>query len=144
MFLGRYDYGIDGKGRVSIPAKFREELAHDQRLVLARDEGCIAGHPYQEWLEIKDEISKQGSQGPAARNFVRLYFAGATEAAIDRLGRVLIPTTLRQAAGIKKDVVIIGVNRRIEIWAKEAWEELERNPNPNGEPVGDIFSATGR
>jgi MraZ protein len=142
VFIGRYEYAIDDKSRVSIPSKFRDTLLanYDMRLILNNLDGCIVAFPYQEWVEVKDQISKQGSRGPEARNTIRKLFAGASECSIDRLGRVLIPQLSKTRAGIKKDVVIIGVNRKIEIWAKEAFEELERSPGPGAGEALDIWS----
>lgn len=145
MFAGRYEYTIDDKNRVSIPAKFREILStnFDMRLVITNLDGCIVGYPYQEWQEIQEKISKRESLKKESRTFLRFYYSGVTECSIDRLGRILIPPTLKTYAGIAKNVVIIGMNRKIEIWAQEVWEELVRKATADRELMEDILSELG-
>ena len=145
MFAGRYEYTIDDKNRVSIPSKFRETLSanYDMRLILTNLDGCIVAYPYQEWVAIEDKISKRESLKKEARTFLRFYFSGVSECAVDRLGRILLPQSLRTYAGIKKDVVIVGVNRKIEIWAQEAWDELVRKATADHEQMEDVLSDLG-
>ena len=145
MFAGRYEYTIDDKNRVSIPSRFRETMSanYDMRLILTNLDGCIVAYPYQEWVAIEDKISKRESLKKEARTFLRFYFSGVSECAVDRLGRILLPQSLRTYAGIKKDVVIVGVNRKIEIWAQEAWDELVRKATADHEQMEDVLSDLG-
>lgn len=145
MFAGRYEYAIDDKSRVSIPSKFREVLStnFDMRLILTNLDNCIVAYPYQEWTEIQERISKRESVRKEARNFLRFYYSGVTECPIDRLGRILLPQSLRTYANIKKNVVIIGMNRKIELWAQETWEELVREATADREQMEDILSDLG-
>ena len=145
MFAGRFEYGIDDKSRVSIPAKFREVLStnHDLRLILTNLDGCIVAYPYQEWLTIQEKMSNTGAISKEARAFLRYFNSGASECPLDKLGRILIPQTLKGDAHIKKSVVIIGNGKKIEIWADEAWAEIVREATSDREKMMDIASDLG-
>ena len=145
MFTGRFEYGIDDKSRVSIPAKFREALSanYDLRLILTNLDGCIVAYPYQEWLNIQEKISSKGAMRKEARAFLRYYYSGATECPLDKLGMILLPQALKTDAYIKKNVVIVGVSKKIEIWAKEKWEELVKQATADPDQVADIVSELG-
>jgi MraZ protein len=145
MFAGRYEYSIDDKSRVSIPSRFREVLSggNDMRLILTNLDGCIVCYPNQEWLTIQERTSNQGSIKKEARAFLRYYYSGVTECSIDRLGRVLIPQSLKTQADIRKNVVIIGMGKKIEIWAQEKWEELVKKATSDPDQVADIVSELG-
>ena len=145
MFAGRFEYAIDDKSRVSIPAKFREMLSvhHDLRLIFTNLDGCIVGYPFQEWLNIEEKISNRSSMKKEERLFLRYFFSGASECTIDRLGRVLLPQALKTDAHIKKNVVIIGMGKKIEIWAKEKWEELVKQATSDPDQIASIVSELG-
>ncbi len=145
MFAGRFEYAIDDKSRVSIPSKFREVLStnYDMRLILTNLDGCIVAYPYQEWVNIQERISNLGTMKKEARVFLRFYYSGVSECPIDKLGRVLIPQSLKTYANIKKNVAIIGMNRKIEIWAQETWEELVKKATSDLEQMVDIVSELG-
>jgi MraZ protein len=145
MFAGRFEYAIDDKSRVSIPSKFREVLStnYDMRLILTNLDGCIVAYPYQEWVNIQERISNLGTLKKEARVFLRFYYSGVSECPIDKLGRVLIPQSLKTYANIKKNVAIIGMNRKIEIWAQETWEELVKKATSDLEQMVDIVSELG-
>jgi MraZ protein len=145
LFAGRYEYSIDDKSRVSIPAKFREALgqSYDLRLILTNLDGCIVAYPYQEWLAIQDKVSSTGPIRKEARAFLRYFYSGASECPIDKLGRILIPQALKTDAHIQKNVVIIGVGKKIEVWAKEKWEELVRLATADPDQIADIVSELG-
>ena len=144
MFAGRYEYSIDDKSRVSIPAKFREALSQsaDSRLILTNLDGCIVAYPYQEWLNIQDKVSASPMR-KETRAFLRYFYSGATECSLDKLGRILIPQTLKTDAHIQKNVVIVGVGKKIEVWAKEKWEELVRLATADPDQIADIVSELG-
>jgi MraZ protein len=145
LFTGRFEYGIDDKSRISIPAKFREALSanYDLRLILTNLDGCIVAYPYQEWLNIQEKISSKGAMRKEARAFLRYYYSGATECPLDKLGRILLPQALKTDAHIKKNVVIVGVSKKIEIWAKEKWEELVKQATADPDQIADIVSELG-
>lgn len=145
MFAGRYEYTIDDKSRISIPAKFRETLSakYDMRLILTNLDGCIVAYPSQEWINIQENISRREQLNKEARTFLRYFYSGVSECSIDRLGRILIPQSLKTDALIKKNVVIIGMNKKIEIWAQERWEELVKKATSDPDQVADIVSELG-
>ena len=123
MFYGEYAHTIDRKGRLIIPAKFRQVLKEQQAsLFLARGlEGCLWLVTDAEWRAIETKLKQIPFTKAEGRKFTRLLFSGATEAAVDGLGRLLIPRPLKEYAQITQDVVIVGVSTRIEIWSKEQW-----------------------
>jgi MraZ protein len=147
MFSGRYEYTIDDKGRLSIPAKFRDTLiSHDTpALVLTNHlDGCIVAYPPKEWQALQNRIEASGAaQRKEAKNVLRFFYSAATECPIDRLGRILVPQTLRSFGAIRKNVVIVGMNKLLEIWAEEAWSELVKNAASDVEKMTDIASELG-
>ncbi len=144
-FSGRYEYAIDDKGRLSIPAKFREILSanYDLKLILTNLDGCIVAYPEKEWAEVQERVTNAGALKKEARAFLRFFYSGASECPIDRLGRILLPQSLRSYAAIKKNVVIVGMNKKIEIWADEAWAEIVREATSDREKMVDIVSDLG-
>ena len=143
MFSGRYEYTLDDKGRLSIPSKFREILSanFDMKLILTNLDSCIVGYPDKEWEAVQQRISSVSTK--EARTFLRFFYSGVSECPIDRLGRILIPQSLRNYAAIKKNVVIIGMNRKIEIWAEEGWSELVKEATSDRDKMVDIVSELG-
>lgn len=125
-FRGRYEHAIDDKGRLSIPAKFREILNKrgQNGLVLADFDSCLAAYPIREWRQFEERIRSQSPFHREFRDFLRLFYSGAIETSLDNQGRVLIPPQLRDRAGLRREVVIVGVLNRIEIWSKERWEQF--------------------
>ncbi len=142
MFSGRYEYAIDDKGRLSIPAKFRESLP-SHKLILTNLDGCVAAYPEAEWEALQGRIERSGVAKKEAKNFLRFFYSGASECPIDRLGRILIPQSLRNYGAIKKNVIIVGMNRKIEIWAEGAWAEVVRQATSDMERMADIASELG-
>jgi MraZ protein len=128
MFSGRYEYTIDDKGRLSIPAKFRDTISshHGSALMVTNHmDGCLVAYTLKEWEALENKIE---DADPVLKeevsNILRFFYSGAQECPIDRLGRILVPQSLRVFGGIKKDVVIAGLNKKIEIWAAENWAEV--------------------
>ncbi|EGO61977.1 division/cell wall cluster transcriptional repressor MraZ [Acetonema longum] len=121
MLLGEYSHSIDDKGRIILPAKFREELG-DSFIATKGLEKCIFVYPKAEWSNIETKLKELPLAKAEARAFVRFFFAGAAEIECDKQGRMLLPGTLREYAALSKDVVVIGVLNRIELWDKDAWE----------------------
>lgn len=121
MFMGTYEHSIDTKGRVIIPAKFREQLGDSFVVTLGLD-GCLFVYPENEWQDFVKELRElPGSK--EARKLQRYFMAGAAPCDVDKQGRVLIPANLREKAGLEKDIVFVGVMSKIEIWSKERWDE---------------------
>ena len=122
MFKGEYNHTIDEKGRLIIPAKFREELGNEFVVTRGLD-GCLFGYNNSEWQVFEDKLRALPLTNKDARQFQRFMLAGAASVEIDKQGRILLPQVLRTFAGLDKDVVLIGVAGRIEIWSKDKYEE---------------------
>ena len=122
MFMGEYNHTIDAKGRLIIPSKFREILG-DAFVVTKGLDGCLFVYDNEEWKRVEEKLRSLPITNKEARQFVRFFLAGATEAEVDKQGRILIPNVLREFAEITKDVVLVGVGSRIEIWSRERFEE---------------------
>ncbi|MBY0584404.1 division/cell wall cluster transcriptional repressor MraZ [Murdochiella sp. Marseille-P8839] len=123
MFIGEYNHSVDTKGRVSLPSRFREDLS-DTFIITRGMEGCLFIYDQKQWKVMDEKISQLRLTAKAARNFSRAFYSGAMEVACDKQGRFLIPPQLRAFASIERDAVIIGVSDRIEVWAKEKWENF--------------------
>ena len=122
MFMGEYNHTIDAKGRLIIPSKFREILG-DAFVVTKGLDGCLFVYDNEEWKRFEEKLRSLPITNKEARQFVRFFLAGATEAEVDKQGRILIPNVLREFAEITKDVVLVGGGSRIEIWSRERFEE---------------------
>lgn len=120
MFMGEYNHTIDTKGRLIIPSKFRDQLG-GQFVVTKGLDGCLFVYSNEEWQRIEEKFREIPLTTKDARKFSRFFFAGAADCEVDKQGRILIPSNLREYAGIDKDVVSVGVLSRVEIWSKERW-----------------------
>ena len=123
MFMGEYNHTIDAKGRLIIPSKFRELLGEEFVLTRGLD-GCLYIYPMDEWESFEMKLRSLPLTNKNARTFSRFFVAGATTCELDRQGRILVPQTLREFAGLEKDVVLSGNLNRIEVWSKEKWNEI--------------------
>ena len=126
MFLGKYSHNIDAKGRIIIPAKFREQLG-EHFVITNGFEGCLFAYPMNEWEELATSLSKLPSNQKSARYLQRTFLSGAAEAEPDKQGKVLITPPHREYAGLSKEVVIIGVSKRVEIWDAQRWLEYSQS-----------------
>lgn len=122
MFMGEYNHSIDTKGRLIIPSRFREELG-DEFVVTKGLDGCLFVFPNNEWQAFEEKLKALPLTNKSARQFARFFVAGATPCELDKQGRILLPQTLREFAGLEKDVVLTGMLNRIEIWSKAKWLE---------------------
>lgn len=121
MFVGEYQHSLDPKGRIILPAKFRD--AFSDGLVMTRGfENCIFIFSQAEWPKVEDKLRSLAMLKKQARMLSRFFFSGSAEEAPDKQGRVMIPENLRKHAELGKEIVIIGVANRLEIWSKENWE----------------------
>lgn len=121
MFMGEYRHNVDAKGRLIVPAKFRESLG--ETFVLTRGlDRCLFGYPMSEWKVIEEKIKTLPVTKKDARSFARFFFSGATECEIDKQGRINIPSTLIHYGKIEKECVVLGVSNRIEIWDQGVWD----------------------
>lgn len=121
MFMGEYNHTVDEKGRLIIPSKFREELG-DRFVVTKGLDGCLFVYPEDEWKILEDKLRALPLTNRDARAFARYMLAGAAEVEPDKMGRILIPQVLRTFGELDKDVVLIGVASRVEIWNKDKWD----------------------
>lgn len=123
MFMGEYNHTIDAKGRLIVPSKFRETLG-DTFVVTKGLDGCLFVYDNEEWGIFEEKLKSLPITNKEARQFVRFFLAGAAEVEVDKQGRILVPNVLREFAELNKDVVLIGVASRIEIWSKERFEGM--------------------
>lgn len=120
--MGEYNHSIDAKGRLIIPSKFRETLG-DAFVVTKGMDDCLFVYDNDEWTHFEEKLKALPVTNRNARQFARFFLAGAAAVEVDKQGRILVPANLRQFAGLEKDVVLVGVASRVEIWSKENWEE---------------------
>lgn len=123
MFLGEYTHTIDDKGRVTIPARFRAELAAGMVVTRGFDRNLMV-YPVEEWLEMAERVAARPVSDESVRAFRRRIFAGATDLEPDRQGRIVLPQYLREFAGIDGEVVVAGNYDYVELWDAEAWREV--------------------
>ena len=140
MFYGEHEHSIDRKGRLIIPSKFREVFKEHyvERFFVTRGlDTCLFVFTEDEWKKQESKFKSLSFTNSQARQFNRLYFSGACEVPFDPQGRILIPPYLKEFAKIKRDVIIVGVSDRIEIWSKEYWEEFYRNTKDSFEKIAE-------
>ncbi len=128
MFIGEYSHTVDEKGRLIIPSKFRDGLGSEFVVTKGLD-GCLFVYDNSEWKVLEDKLRALPLTNKDARAFARYMLAGAAQVELDKQGRVLIPQVLRTFADLDKDVVLIGVGARVEIWNKEKWENASFDDN---------------
>ncbi|HLR64109.1 MAG TPA: division/cell wall cluster transcriptional repressor MraZ [Pseudogracilibacillus sp.] len=122
MFMGEFQHNIDEKGRIIVPAKFREGLGSNFVLTRGLDQ-CLFIYPEDEWKILEEKLKSLPLTKKDARSFTRFFFSGATEAGLDKQGRINVPQTLRSYSELEKECIVIGVSNRVEIWSKDKWED---------------------
>lgn len=122
MFMGEYQHSVDAKGRLIIPSKFREGVGSSFVITRGLD-NCIFGYPMDEWRKLEEKLKQLPMTKKDARAFARFFFSGATEVELDKQGRINIPANLASYAKLEKECVVLGVSSKIEIWAKDLWED---------------------
>ncbi|MDD6720295.1 division/cell wall cluster transcriptional repressor MraZ [Lactobacillus porci] len=136
MFMGEYQHNLDAKGRLIIPAKFREQAGN--RMIFTRGlDGCIFAYPPEEWAKVEAKLAKLPLTKKNARSFTRMFYSGAMEGEFDKQGRVNLTPVLKDHAGLKKECVIVGVSSRIEIWAKERWDSFTDEVNEDYDDIAE-------
>src|SRR5690606_32752698 len=142
LFMGEYQHSLDEKSRLIIPARFRDDLG--EKFVLTRGlDRSLFLYPLQEWKAIEEKMKTLSTTQADARAFVRLFFSGAVECEPDKQGRISIPPHLREHAGIQRDLYILGVSTRIEIWAREVWEEYAKKAEEAYEALAEKIIGIG-
>ena len=134
MFLGTYEPKLDDKGRVILPARFREDM--EGGIVLTRgQEHCIYAFPAQEFEQMTVELRRAPLSSKQARDYVRVLLSGAYKEVPDKQGRITLPPDLRKYAGLDRELTVIGAGSRAEIWNSQAWNAYLSVPE-------DVFSQT--
>ncbi len=140
MFYGEHEHSIDRKGRLIIPSKFREVFKENyvERFFITRGlDSCLFVFTEDEWKKQESRFKTLSFTSTEARHFNRLYFSGACEVACDRQGRILIPDYLKEYAKIKRDVMVVGISNRMEIWSKEKWQDFYNNTKDSFEKIAE-------
>ena len=142
MLIGEYEHSVDVKGRLIMPAKLRDEIGF-KFIVTKGLDGCLFVFPLKEWEIFQEKLRALPVSDKNARNFTRFFFAGATECEIDKQGRFLVASNLREYASMEKEVIIIGVGTRIEFWSKEKWEQYNNNENNSADELAENMTMLG-
>ena len=142
MFMGEYNHTIDAKGRLIVPAKFREILG-DNFIVTKGLDGCLFVYPNDEWTRFEEKLKSLPLTNKNARQFTRFLLAGAAACEVDKQGRILLPQVLREFASLEKDVVLVGVASRIEIWSRERWDESMNTYDGDMDEVAENMESLG-
>jgi len=136
MFIGEYSYIIDHKKRLSIPSKFRKSLG--KKAIVTRGlDNCLVVYSLNEWQKVTKKLESLPSSKIDARGFSRIILSGAVDVNLDKLGRILIPDYLKKYAGLKKEVMVIGLSNKIEIWDEKNWKDYRQKTEKE---IGDMAS----
>jgi MraZ protein len=137
MFLGEHQHSLDAKGRVILPARFRDQLEGGAVMAKALD-GCLAVYPEAEFRKVAERAAEVAQRGAAERQATRALFSGAVAITPDKQGRVAVPQHLRDFAGLTREVIVAGMYTRIEIWDAQRFRELDREGNASILAATDI------
>lgn len=142
MFIGEYSHTVDPKKRVSLPAKFRKDLASKAVVTRGLDQ-CLFVYPLKTWNELAEKLGTLPMGESGTRSFVRLMLAGAIDVEIDAQGRILIPDYLRDYADLKKNVIVAGLFNRLEIWNENKWQEYKGKAEKNTDEIAEQLGKLG-
>ena len=141
MLLGQYDHTIDDKNRLTLPAKFRKAFS-DGVVVTRGMDGCLYAYTSEEWREhVATRLAELDPLSKEARDMKRYFFAAASEAEPDKLGRIVVPPALAEHAGLGRDVVVAGVHDHLEIWDRMTWREHLKEVEGSAEHVAERLAA---
>ncbi len=142
MFLGEFEHSMDDKGRVAIPARFREELS--EGMVFTRGfDLCLQAFPRQVWQQLAQKVSNLSLSSPEARSLRHILFSNAAEVEVDRQGRILVPQNLREYASLTEQVVIVGMDTYFELWSADRWRAVLEQLDISGVGVAEQLAALG-
>ncbi len=142
MFIGEYHHTLDEKGRMSVPVKFRADLAQGAVVTRGLDRSLFL-YPKEEWQKLAERLAALPFGQSDTRAFARLMLAGAMEVEVDKSGRVLLPEYLRSYAGLSKDVVVAGLYNRLEIWDEQVWKEYAAKTEDEGNAIAERLGNLG-
>jgi MraZ protein len=142
VFLGEYEHNMDDKGRLAIPSRFREALG-DGLVVTRGFDRCLMCFPKPTFEQLATQVSSLSLGQEDARQMRRLIFSGATDAALDKQGRILIPQNLRVYANLGDQVVVAGLNTHFEIWSTERWNDVIATIDTNASAIAEQLAALG-
>ena len=142
MLIGEYEHSLDAKGRLIMPAKIREDIG-EKFIVTKGLDGCLFGFSQNEWTNFEEKLKALPLTNKNARDFVRFFLSGATECEVDKQGRFLIASNLREYANMEKDVVIIGVGTRLEIWNRDKWKAYNSDENISADEIAENMTMLG-
>ena len=142
MLIGEYEHSLDVKGRLIMPSKLREDIG--EKFIITKGlDGCLFVFSQTEWIKFEEKLKTLPLSNRNARDFVRFFLSGATECEIDKQGRFLIASNLREYANMEKDVVIIGVGTRLEIWNKDKWKNYNSDENISADEIAENMTMLG-
>ena len=142
MLIGEYEHSLDVKGRLIMPAKLRADIG--EKFIITKGlDGCLFVFSQNEWSNFEGKLKELPLTNKNARDFVRFFLSGATECEIDKQGRFLIVNNLREYANITKEVIIIGVGTRLEIWNKEKWKKYNSDENISADDIAENMTMLG-
>ena len=142
MLIGEYEHSLDAKGRLIMPAKIREDIG--EKFIITKGlDGCLFGFSQNECANFEEKLKTLPLTNKNARDFVRFFLSGAIECEIDKQGRFLIASNLREYSNLEKEAVIIGVGTRIEIWNKEKWKTYNSDENISADEIAENMTMLG-
>ena len=142
MLIGEFEHNLDAKGRMIMPAKIRYDVG-DTFVITKGLDGCLFGFSMNEWNNFEEKLKTLPLTNKNARDFVRFFLSGAVEAEVDKQGRFLIPSNLREYAELIKETVITGVGTRIEIWNKDKWKKYNSSENLSADEIAENMANLG-
>jgi len=142
VFIGEYEHTVDVKGRIIMPSKLRENIGEKFIITKGLDK-CLFAYSKSEWTNFEEKLKTLPLTNKNARDFVRFFLSGAVECEIDKQGRFLVPANLRTYANIDKEIVIIGVGTRLEIWDKGSWTNYSSEENISADEIAENMTMLG-
>ncbi len=142
MLIGEYEHSLDAKGRLIMPVKLRESIGEVVIITKGLD-GCLFGFSKTEWTNFEEKLKSLPLTNKNARDFVRFFLSGAVECEIDKQGRFLVASNLREYASMEKEIVIIGVGTRIEFWSKDKWKKYNSCENISADDIAENMTILG-
>ncbi len=140
MFLGRHGHNLDEKGRLALPARYRDEL-RDGVVITRGFDNCLLVYPMAAWAPLAERVSALSIGDPDVRLLRRMLFANATDLMLDRQGRILVPAELRTHAGLEREAIVVGMHSFIEIWSPEGWAAQDELVERDGASIAEKLAA---